>query len=112
MNKILLNTQWIMLDRNKMLILKNYLEKPYIWTYVYTKENDKETYVGFYGNCKEMKEYIKYNKDYIAFCFINKYANHSEFIKKIYDINNKKCLGYNEYPEFKEKYGKALKLRK
>ena len=109
MNKMLLNTQELLLDGNRTLVLKKYLEKPYIWTYVYTKENDEETYIGFYGNCRGMKEYIKYNKDYVAFCFINRYANNSEFVKKIYDMNSKDCLGYTEYPEFEKKQNNTLK---
>ncbi len=109
MNKMLLNTQELLLDRNRTLVLKNYLEKPYIWTYVYTKENNEETYIGFYGNCRGMKEYIKYNKDYVAFCFLNPYVRNAEFIKKVYDMNSKDCLGYEEYPEFEETQNKTLK---
>lgn len=113
MEKMLLNTQWVMLNENRFLILKNHSEKPYIWTYVYLKENDEETFIGFYGNSidKKMKEYIKYNRDYVAFCYINPYAKNAEFIKKIYDMNNKECLGYNEYPNFKKEYIKTKKVK-
>ncbi len=109
MEKMLLNTKRIFIDSKKSLVLKNYLENKYIWTYVYTRENDEDTYIGFYGNYRGMKEYIKYNKDYVAFCFINPYSNNSEFIKKIYDINTKECLGYDEYHEFKNAQDKTLK---
>lgn len=111
MEKTLLDTQRILVDSGKSIILKHFLEKPYIWTYVYVKENDEETHIGFYGNSldKKMKEYIKYNKDYVAFCFKNRYVRNAEFIKKIYDMNSKECLGYNEYPEFEETQNKTLK---
>ncbi len=110
MEKMLLNTQIIPVNRKRAIILRNYLEKPYVWTHVYTKENGEETEIGFYGNSvdKKMKEYIKYNENYVAFCFLNRFAGNSEFIKKIYDMDNKECLGYEEYPEFKKADSKVL----
>ncbi len=106
--------QELPINSSRSIVLKNYLENPYIWTYVYARENGEETYIGFYGNIKNKKndEYIKYNEDYVAFCFLNPYVRNAEFIKNIYDMNTKEFLGYNEYPEFKEKHGEALKLKK
>ena len=81
-----------------------------MWTHVYLKDNDTTDYIGFYGNSLDgkMNESIKYNEDYILFYYINPYAGNAEFIKKIYDINTKECLGYNEYPEFVETKEKTL----
>ena len=102
--------QELQLTDNRSLVLKSFSEKPYVWTYVYTKEDNEETYIGFYGNIKrKFVEYIKYNKDYVAFCFLNSYVGNAEFIKKIYDMNTKDCLGYNEYPEFEKNQSKTLK---
>ena len=109
MEKMLLDTRRIFINSKRSLVLKNYLENKCIWTHVYTRENDVDTYIGFYGNYRGMKEYIRYNKDYVVFCFINPYSNHSEFIKKIYDMNSKECLGYNEYNEFEKIQGKTLR---
>ena len=110
MEKEFNKVQELPINSSRSIVLKSFLEKPYVWTYVYTKENDEETYIGFYGNIKrKFVEYIKYNKDYVAFCFLNSYSGNAEFIKKIYDMNTKDFLGYNEYPEFKETQNKTLK---
>lgn len=105
---------WIKLTEDRFLILRDYLEDKYIWTHVFVKENEEETYIGFYGNSqykkmkKIMNEYIEYDNNYVAFCCKGKFSRGKEFIKYIYDMNSKEYLEYDKYSEFKEKYIKTL----
>lgn len=101
------------IGNGRHIVLKSTLDQYYCWTHVFLTEGEQETHVGFYGNSLDgkMKESIKYNENFIVFYYRNPYVPRRDpyFIKKIYDINNQECLGYNEYPEFVEQYDSSLK---